>query len=127
MTFELRIPLRWTDFDALGHVNHAAYHVLLDEGRDDALRRTVGDIEAWPNVVAHVSVDYRSELALGAREVVVRTTLASVGRSSVRFEQQVLGPGGEVAAEAAAVVVAWDRDARTSRAIAEDERRNLGG
>jgi acyl-CoA thioester hydrolase len=126
-TFELRIPTRWTDFDALGHVNHAAYHVFLDEGRDDALRRTVGDVETWPNVVAHASVDYRREIALGAREVVVRTTIASVGRSSVRFEQQVLGEDGEPAAEATAVVVAWDPSARTARPIGDDERRRLSG
>jgi acyl-CoA thioesterase FadM len=106
-------------------MNHAAYHVLLDEARDDALRRTVGDFDAWPNVLVHASIDYKREIPLGTREVVIRTSIARVGESSVRLEQQVLGADGEIAAEAAAVLVAWDRDARTSRAITADERRAL--
>jgi acyl-CoA thioesterase FadM len=42
---ETRIQTRWPDFDALGHLNHAVYHVYLDEARDAALRGTVGDFE----------------------------------------------------------------------------------
>jgi acyl-CoA thioesterase FadM len=49
----------------------------------------------------------------------------NVGRSSVRFEQELLAPGGEVAATAAAVLVAWDADARRSRTIDDDERARL--
>jgi YbgC/YbaW family acyl-CoA thioester hydrolase len=122
---ETRIGTRWPDFDALGHLNHAAYHVFLDEARDDFLRATVGDFTAWPNVLVHVSIDYRNEIRLGAREILVRTRIAEVGRSSVRFEQTVLTPGGEIAAEAAAVLVAWDRASRRSRPVTDDERRAL--
>jgi acyl-CoA thioester hydrolase len=124
-TRELCIATRWPDFDALGHLNHAVYHVYLDEARDDALRATVGDFGSWPNVLAHASIDYRSEIRYGVREVVVRTRIADVGRSSVRFEQAVLTPDGDVAAEATAVLVAWDRDARRSRPITDEERRTL--
>jgi acyl-CoA thioester hydrolase len=121
VTFEFAMRTRWSDFDALGHLNHAAYHVYLDEARDDALRRTVGDFDTWPNVVAHASIDYRREVPLGTREVVVRTTIADVGNSSVRLEQEVV-VDGEVAASGAAVLVAWDRSTRRSRPISETER-----
>jgi acyl-CoA thioester hydrolase len=125
--FEFRIRTRWPDFDALGHLNHAAYHVYLDEARDDALRRTVGDFDAWPNVVVHASIDYKREIPLGTREVVVRTRIAEVGTSSVRFAQTVLGDDGDAAASAEAVLVAWERDARRSRAVTDEERRLLEG
>ena len=125
--FEFRIRPRWPDFDALGHLNHAVYHVYLDEARDDALRRTVGDFTAWPNVLVHASIDYRHEIALGVREVVLRTEITAVGESSVRFAQTVLGPDGDIAAEAEAVLVAWDPETRRSRTISADERRALGG
>jgi acyl-CoA thioester hydrolase len=125
--FELRIQTRWPDFDALGHLNHAVYHVYLDEARDDALRRTVGDFTAWPNVLVHASIDYRREIALGVREIILRTKITTVGGSSVRFEQVVLGPDGEIAAEAQAVLVAWDPETRASRAITAAERRALEG
>lgn len=78
-------------------------------------------------MLAHTSIDYRSEIRYGVREVVVRTRIVDVGRSSVRFEQTVLTPDGEVAAEATAVLVAWDREERRSRAITDDERQALSG
>jgi len=125
--FEFSIRTRWPDFDALGHVNHAAYHVYLDEARDDALRRTVGDFDTWPNVVAHVSIDYKREIRLGTREVVVRTRIAEIGGSSVRFEQSVLDGAGDVAVAGEAVLVAWDRHGRRSRTLTDAERRLLEG
>jgi acyl-CoA thioester hydrolase len=99
--------------------------VFLDEARDDALRRTVGDFTAWPNVVAHASIDYRGEVPVGTREVVIETEIVAVGGSSVRFAQRVLLPDGTLAAGAEAVLVAWDRTARASRPITEAERRAL--
>jgi acyl-CoA thioesterase FadM len=62
---------------------------------------------------------------LGAREIVVTTEIAEVGRSSVRFKQNVSTPDGEIAAEAEAVLVAWDPDARRSREITQTERERL--
>jgi YbgC/YbaW family acyl-CoA thioester hydrolase len=115
---ELRIATRWNDFDALGHLNHAVYHVYCDEARDAALRATVGDFDQWPNVVVHASIDYRREIPLGTREVVVRTRIAEVGRSSVRFEHSL----ADGAAEAVAVLVAWDPQTRKSREISPAER-----
>jgi acyl-CoA thioester hydrolase len=122
---ETRIQTRWPDFDALGHLNHAVYHVYLDEARDEALRSTVGDFSVWPNVVVHASIDYRREIALGVREILVRTRIAEVGRSSVRFVQTILTPDGELAAEAEAVLVAWDPQTRRSREITAVERTAL--
>jgi acyl-CoA thioester hydrolase len=122
---ETRIQTRWPDFDALGHLNHAVYHVYLDEARDAALRATVGDFDAWPNVVVRASIDYRREVALGVRELVVHTQIAEVGRSSVRFEQTIVTPDGELAAEAEAVLVAWDSETRRSREITRKERERL--
>jgi YbgC/YbaW family acyl-CoA thioester hydrolase len=115
---ELRIATRWNDFDALGHLNHAVYHVYCDEARDAALRTTVGDFDQWPNVVVHASIDYRREIPLGTREIVVRTRIVEVGRSSVRFEHSI----DDGAAEASAVLAAWDPQTRKSRVISVDER-----
>lgn len=122
---ETRVAVRWTDFDALGHLTHSVVFEYLDEARDDLLRRLVGDFDAWPNVVAHVGADFRRELARGPRELVVRTRIAGVGRSSVRFAQELLAPGGEVAVDAEAVLVAFDPASRSPRPIGEDERGKL--
>ena len=119
---ETRVQTRWTDFDALGHITHAAYPVYLDEARDAVLSSTVGPFSEFAWVIAHVSMDYKREIVEGAREVVVRSRIADVGRTSVTFEQQVLRPDGEVALVCKSVLVAWDRDARASRPIDDRER-----
>jgi acyl-CoA thioester hydrolase len=118
---ELRLTTRWNDFDALGHLNHAVYHVYCDEARDAALRAAVGDLDAWPNVVVHALIDYRREIGLGTREVVIRTRITEVGRSSVRFEHDI----ADRAAEATVVLVAWDPATRRSRPISDSERDSL--
>lgn len=122
---ETRIAVRWTDFDLLGHLTHAIYPVYLDEARDVVVTAAVGDFEAWPWVIAHTSIDYRREIRHPAREVFVRTRVAEVGRTSVTFEQEVLAPGGDLAASSRSVLVAWDADARAARPIGEADRERL--
>jgi YbgC/YbaW family acyl-CoA thioester hydrolase len=124
---ELRIPTRWTDFDALGHLTHAAYPVFLDEARDAFLTTAVGPFADWPNVIAHLSLDYRHEMRHPAPEVIVRTSVEQVGTSSITFSQEVLAPDGETAATARSVVVAWDPETRAARPITDAERESLGG
>jgi acyl-CoA thioester hydrolase len=121
---ELRIATRWTDFDALGHLTHAAYPVFLDEARDAYLRATVGSFTDWPNVVVHLTVDFRREIRYPAEAVLVRTAVAEVGRSSITFEQEVM-QDDEVAATARAVVVAWDENSRAARPIGPEDRARL--
>jgi acyl-CoA thioester hydrolase len=120
-----RLQTRWTDFDALGHITHAAYPVYFDEARDDYLTGTVGPFDEFAWVIAHVSIDYRREIRHPASEVAVHTTVASIGTTSVTFEQQVVAPDGEVAASSSSVLVAWDGDARASRPLTDEERSRL--
>jgi YbgC/YbaW family acyl-CoA thioester hydrolase len=122
---ETRLQTRWTDFDALGHITHAAYPVYLDEARDAYLTAAVGPFAEFPWVIAHVSIDYKREVVHPAREVVVRTRVAEVGRTSLTFEQEVLGPDDELAAASRSVLVAWDGAARAARPISGDERAKL--
>jgi len=72
-------------------------------------------------VVAHASIEYRREIALGARDVLIRTRIVDLGRSSVRFEHDV----ADGAATVTAVLVAWDPQTRRSRPITGEERRRL--
>jgi YbgC/YbaW family acyl-CoA thioester hydrolase len=122
---ETRLQTRWTDFDKLGHITHAAYPVYFDEARDAFLTETVGPFEEFPWVIAHVSIDYEREIVHPAREVVVRTRVAEIGRTSVTFEQQVAAADGAIAATSRSVLVAWDETARAGRAILAEERAKL--
>ena len=122
---ETRLQTRWTDFDKLGHITHAAYPVYFDEARDAFLTETVGPFDEFPWVIAHVSIDYEREIVHPQPQIVVRTRVAEVGRTSVTFEQQISGSDGEVAASSRSVLVAWDERARAARPLADAERAKL--
>lgn len=124
------IPLRYADLDTLGHVNQAVYHVLLEEGRRGFFVDAAGDHPGAREaigaaVVARVEIDHRHELRIEDGQAIIETTLRHVGRSSLQLASRITNPSGTLAAEAVTVLVAWDMQARSSRAFSEDERARL--
>ena len=123
MTHERRIEIRWRDMDAYGHVNNAVYLNYLEEARDAWVQSVLGGVsDTWDFVLAHVEVDFRSEVTQEDGAVLVRCGLDSVGRSSIRTREAVVKLDGTISAEAAAVIVPRDRDAGRSRPITDEER-----
>jgi acyl-CoA thioester hydrolase len=122
---EKRLEIRWSDVDAFGHVNNAVYATYLEECRDEWLDCGLADDEAaWDFVVARLAIDFRRELRLEDDEVFVRCALARIGTASVTTTEAILARG-EVAAEAEAVLVAWNRERDGSRPLTDAERASL--
>jgi acyl-CoA thioester hydrolase len=115
-----RVDLRWGDMDALGHVNQAVYHELLEEART-ALLRTLPTPEKGAFVLARVELNYRREVPLSHRFVDVTLRVEAIGRASVTVSQQILRSDGELAADGQSVLVAWDAERRRSRPLSEQE------
>jgi acyl-CoA thioester hydrolase len=111
--------------DMLGHLNQSVYHELLEEGRaaliTELVRRIGGDHSHGGFVLAHVDLDYRSEVRKdhGVVEVLVR--VAHVGTSSLQLEHEVRLPDGSIAASGKTVLVAWDPATRGKRPLSEAE------
>jgi acyl-CoA thioester hydrolase len=119
---ETVVPLRWRDMDAYGHVNHAVYLTYLEQGRDAALSQLLRDTpDDMGYVVARVEIDYRRELRLADGPVVVSCRVTKVGGSSARTLETIVNVDGELAAEAEAVIVKVDREARRPRPWSEAE------
>jgi acyl-CoA thioester hydrolase len=126
VTFEKRIEVRWRDVDALRHVNNAVYATYLEECRDGWLEQALGDAAAmWDYVLARVAIDFRREIGLDEEAVVVRTTLARIGSSSITLREEVRKLDGTLAAEAESVIVARDRETGSSRPLTPSERERL--
>lgn len=119
-----RIDVRWRDLDMLGHLNQAVYHEFLEEGRTELLTSTTA-MQGFAFVLARVELDYRREITRADGHVVVVSRAASVGRSSIVLDNEILLPDGTVAAEGRAVLVAWDAAARSKRVLSDDERSAL--
>jgi acyl-CoA thioester hydrolase len=120
---EKRIEIRWRDVDAYRHVNNAVYATYLEEVRDELLRDLLdGAGDPWDWVLARVAIDFRRELRLEDEAVVGWSELSRIGTSSVTLREGVRAAAGWVAAEAEAVVVAWNRETGGSRPLTDAER-----
>jgi acyl-CoA thioester hydrolase len=120
---ETIVALRWRDMDAYGHVNHVVYLTYLEEARDAAIARIMRETSGEGGyVVARVVIDYRRELRLADGPVVVSCAVTTVGGASASTREAIRTAGGELAAEAEAVVVKFDRETRRSRQWTDDER-----
>jgi acyl-CoA thioester hydrolase len=120
--FERVVRVRWSDSDALGHVNHAVFLTYLEEGRDAFYLQVLGD----PNyVVVRIEMDLRAEVRHGDLQVSVRIQAERLGRTSLTTRELILTAAGEVAAEARVVTVRWDPAARQPVPFSEAERGRL--
>jgi acyl-CoA thioester hydrolase len=123
MAHEKAIEIRWRDVDAYLHVNNAVYATYLEECRDEWVERALADAgDPWDFVLARVAIDFRRELRLEDESVVVTCRLERIGTSSVVLREQIRTPGGVLAAEAEAVLVARDRESGRSRPLTDRER-----
>jgi acyl-CoA thioester hydrolase len=111
--------------DMLGHLNQAVYHELLEEGRAavmwELMHRAGNDRPHGAYVLAHVDLDYHSEVRKDHGEVEVVVSVAAVGTSSFRLRHELRLPDGTVAASGETVMVAWDPLTRGKRALTEGE------
>lgn len=88
--FKIKLPVRWGDMDAFGHVSNTVFLRYMEESRAiwmDSVPSHWQDAEAGP-VVANININYRRRLHWPAEiEVTVKPT--SPGRSSIKLEQLI--------------------------------------
>ncbi len=122
----MRIPIRWRDRDALGHVNAAVFLTYLEEGRNAWLEEIL-ETGFGPEdyVIARVEVDFRAEIGPRDRHVETEHHLDQVGAKSLIFDERLRLSAGNIAAEARIVLVLWDPNRRVSRPLTPDEREAL--
>lgn len=115
-----RVKIRWVDEDGYGHVNNAVYLNYLEEARD----RLVDDLfgaGSYDYVIAHIGIDYRSEITHRDIEVDVESWVTGHGTSSVRTSEVIRKLDGTVAAQAETVLVPRDPDSGASRRLRVEE------
>lgn len=107
--------------DGYQHVNNAIYLNYLEEARDQVMAGLFEEA-SYDFVLAHVDIDFRSEVTQDDGEVTVLSRIAGYGSSSVRTREVVTKGDGTLAAEAGAVSVPRDRATGRSRQLDERER-----
>ena len=135
-TYEVDVPLRWSDQDPYRHINHATIVTLLEDARtallfDAAVREGVAAFEAGL-LVATVHVAYRRPIPWDRRGVRARMWCEQVRAASFTVGYELLlptdGPDGEEWDTAKPAVVAdtqlvpYDLAAERPRRLTAEER-----
>lgn len=115
--------MRWSDSDALGHVNAARYLTYFEDLLADWLTPVVGD----DYVVARFELDFRYEIRHGTRAVLATGWIERLGTTSMTFGAQFAPDDAEPACTARAVAVVWDPQTRRPRPLTAAERLALAG
>ena len=127
--FTLVHPLhpRFRDTDAMGHINNAVYVTYLEVARQVYWARLDRDPDyrRVPFILAHVTIDFRSE-ALMNELLEVGIRLEWVGTKSFAFGYQIWEKSsGRTVVEATTVQVCYDYAAKRTLAVPEDLRRRV--
>jgi acyl-CoA thioester hydrolase len=124
MAFSHPIEVRFSDLDAMGHVNNAVVISYLEQARFQWWRSFLGGRKFQEEgfLMARVEVDYRQPILLGD-DVRVELHCTRVGNTSFELSYLVTkGLGGDLFAEAKTVQVMLDFSTNRPKPLAESTR-----
>ncbi len=120
---------RFRDTDAMGHINNAVYITYLEVARQEYWRALDGtqDYRRVPFILAHVTVDFRSE-ALVNETLLVGCRCVRIGGKSFDFEYEIREKqSGRLIVEGRTVQVCYDYGRKATIPVPEDLRRAITG
>ena len=119
--FDYDLPMRWSDSDALNHMNNALYFRFMEEARVklmmDAGLDLPDEVSQQGPVLAHSSCDFHLSITYPATGR-VRHQVIRIGRSSMEHEVTLMVPdktGDQVYARARNILV-W-ADIKTGKSV----------
>ena len=122
------VPVRFSDTDAMGHVNNANYLSYLEIARVDYLRKVTGRVrvEDFGVIIARIEIDYKSPV-LHHEILLVGCRVSSVGGASVMMDYRVEAKAdGRLVAEAKSVMVTFDYALNRPVRVTDEWREKMG-
>jgi acyl-CoA thioester hydrolase len=122
-----RLEVRFRDCDPMGHTNNAVYLTYLEQTRFAHWRSLWGfgspqTAPGMPGVIlARVECDYRRPARYGDT-LEVRMKVAEIGRTSFRYEYEIVDDQGRAVLNAKTVQVMYDYAAEKPVPIPDDIR-----
>ena len=109
MIYETHVALRWSDMDALGHINNSEYLRYFEQARIEFFSDAgaAGVPREAGLLVARHEVDYRKPMPYRREPVTVRTWIDKIGTTSFTFGHEVVADD-VVYARARTVIVCID-------------------
>ena len=104
--FTARVPLRWGDMDALGHVNNVVFLQLLEEARVQFFAGLqTGENHDYGVLAARHEIDYLKPLQYTVQPVEVRIWVERIGTASFTTAYVMTDPAGDAVCSAKTVIV----------------------
>ncbi len=128
-TFTHRLTVRFSDCDAMGHVNHAVYFTYFEQCRFAWWRHLGGaaGIPGATTIIVHADCDYRAPAHVHD-ELEIRLTLTGIGRTSISIAYQIANlTTGQQLADGHTVNVTVDPVTRVPVPVPEFTRAQLTG
>ena len=118
---------RFRDTDAMGHINNAVYVTYLEVARQEYWKQfdALSDYRRVPFILAHVTIDFRSEaLVRETLELAIRCD--GIGGKSFGFTYEIREQATRrLVAEARTVQVCYDYEVKQSMAMPDALRQRL--
>ena len=127
MAYVHRLEVRFRDCDPLGHVNNAVYLTYLEQARFSHWRALWGFgtpqvAPGMPGVIlARVECDYKRQATYGDT-LDVRLTVPELGRTSFKYEYEIVDVQGRTVLTAKTVQVMFDYVSQKPVPIPDDIR-----
>lgn len=119
-----RIPVRFADCDAMGHVNNAVYFTYFEEGKREIFRWFTPDMDTrhWHVIVASTHCDYLKEITYGG-DMTVYTWIGHISTHSFDVEHAIGGDDGVWHARGRVTLIGYDFKSKRVEAISERMKR----
>jgi acyl-CoA thioester hydrolase len=119
--------IRFSDIDAMGHVNNAVYFSYFEQSRINYFRQLIGGQWNWKQfgvLVARNEIDYKIPVLLQDR-ITIHVGVESMGVKSFTMSYRILRADGALCASGRSVMVCFDHAAGQSIGIPEAWRQKM--
>lgn len=124
----LPIQIRFSDIDAIGHINNNIYFSYFDLGKTNYFENLRSSYVSWTDgiiVVAHLEVDFIAPVFY-KESIAVDSKIMKVGNKSAVFLQQIRNTlTNEIKCRCTSVVVAFDPKTNKGMAMPDIWRRGM--
>ncbi|WP_124728149.1 acyl-CoA thioesterase [Staphylospora marina] len=116
MKTSIRIEVRPTEIDVMGHVNNAKYLEYMEWSREDWYNKSGLPFDVFTEmgigtVTVNININYRKEARLG-QKLEIFTEPIRRGRTSFVLKHEIFNEAGELVADADVTSVTIDLKAR---------------
>lgn len=123
--FDDVIQPRFSETDALGHINNTVFAVWFESARQGVFRIFTPDLDVanWALIIASIQINYHAQTHYHA-PVAIKTWISRIGNSSFEVYQEAWQQGQKCASGKAAMVK-FDYKQQQATALTTAERQAL--